>query len=69
MTAMATGELVVDRRNDRGEVLSSIVLDPWWFGVEPNLAVLHQVVTAQLAARRRGTHSKEKKKRKKKGNK
>jgi large subunit ribosomal protein L4 len=57
MTAMATGELVVDRRNDRGEVLSSIVLDPWWFGVEPNLAVLHQVVTAQLAARRRGTHS------------
>jgi large subunit ribosomal protein L4 len=61
MTAMATGELVVDRRNDRGEVLSSIVLDPWWFGVEPNLAVLHQVVTAQLAARRRGTQWEKKK--------
>lgn len=27
------------------------------FGVEPNIPVLHQVVTAQLAARRRGTHS------------
>lgn len=53
----ATGELVVERRNDRGEVLGTVALDPWWFGVEPNLAVLHQVVTAQLAARRRGTHS------------
>jgi large subunit ribosomal protein L4 len=27
------------------------------FGVEPNVAVLHQVVTAQLAHRRAGTHS------------
>ncbi len=27
------------------------------FGIEPNMAVLHQVVTAQLAARRRGTAS------------
>ncbi len=27
------------------------------FGVEPNLDVIHQVVTAQLAARRAGTHS------------
>ena len=27
------------------------------FGVEPNMAVMHQVVTAQLAARRAGTHS------------
>ncbi len=27
------------------------------FGIEPNLAVLHQVVTAQLAAARSGTHS------------
>jgi large subunit ribosomal protein L4 len=27
------------------------------FGVEPNVAVMHQVVTAQLAARRAGTHS------------
>jgi large subunit ribosomal protein L4 len=27
------------------------------FGIEPNVAVLHQVVTAQLAAARAGTHS------------
>ena len=27
------------------------------FGVEPNMAVMHQVVTAQLAAKRAGTHS------------
>jgi large subunit ribosomal protein L4 len=27
------------------------------FGVEPNIPVMHQVVTAQLAARRAGTHS------------
>lgn len=27
------------------------------FGVEPNVPVMHQVVTAQLAAKRQGTHS------------
>jgi len=27
------------------------------FGIEPNMAVMHQVVTAQLAAKRAGTHS------------
>jgi len=27
------------------------------FGIEPNLPVMHQVVTAQLAAKRQGTHS------------
>jgi len=27
------------------------------FGIEPNTAVMHQVVTAQLAAKRAGTHS------------
>jgi large subunit ribosomal protein L4 len=27
------------------------------FGIEPNVAVMHQVVVAQLAARRAGTHS------------
>jgi large subunit ribosomal protein L4 len=27
------------------------------FGIEPNMPVMHQVVTAQLAARRQGTHS------------
>ena len=27
------------------------------FGVEPNIGLMHQVVTAQLAHRRAGTHS------------
>jgi large subunit ribosomal protein L4 len=32
-------------------------LDADVFGIEPNLPVMHQVVNAQLAARRAGTHS------------
>ena len=32
-------------------------LDDAVFGIEPNTAVMHQVVNAQLAARRAGTHS------------
>lgn len=32
-------------------------LDPAVFGIEPNVAVMHQVVTAQLANRRSGTQS------------
>jgi len=32
-------------------------LNPDIFGIEPNVAVMHQVVTAQLAAARAGTHS------------
>ena len=32
-------------------------LDDAWFGIEPNVPVMHQVVTAQLAARRAGTQS------------
>lgn len=35
----------------------SVELDDAVFGIEPNGAVLHQVVTAQLAARRSGTQS------------
>ena len=34
-----------------------VELDPETFGVEPNVGVMHQVVNAQLAARRAGTHS------------
>ena len=34
-----------------------IELDAEIFGIEPNLAVLHQVITAQLAAKRSGTAS------------
>src|SRR3954462_15609057 len=36
---------------------ASVTLDPELFGVQPNVAVMHQVVTAQLAARRAGTQS------------
>jgi large subunit ribosomal protein L4 len=36
--------------------LGEVKLDPEIFGIEPNLAVLHQVVTAQLAGARAGTH-------------
>jgi large subunit ribosomal protein L4 len=32
-------------------------LDPAVFGVEPNIPLMHQVVTAQLAGARAGTHS------------
>jgi large subunit ribosomal protein L4 len=35
----------------------SVDLDDTLFGIEPNVAVMHQVVTAQLAARRAGTQS------------
>jgi len=40
-----------------GSSKGTVNLDPEVFGIEPNLAVLHQVVTAQLAAKRAGTAS------------
>lgn len=40
-----------------GTAKGDIRLDAEIFGIEPNLAVLHQVVTAQLAAKRVGTAS------------
>jgi large subunit ribosomal protein L4 len=47
----------VKRRNVGGDDLGSVDLEPSIFGIQPNLAVLHQVVTAQLAAIRAGTQS------------
>lgn len=38
-----------------GTASGDIKLDPEIFGIEPNMDVLHQVVTAQLAAARSGT--------------
>ncbi len=38
-------------------MLSTVALEPSFFGLEPNMAVLHQVITAQLAAKRAGTQS------------
>jgi len=42
---------------DDGARKGDVALDPTYFGCEPNHAVLHQVVTAQRAAARAGTHS------------
>jgi len=44
-------------RSAAGADLGTIAADSSWFGIEPNMSVLHQVVTAQLAARRSGTQS------------
>jgi large subunit ribosomal protein L4 len=49
--------LDVDVRSPAGETVGTVTLDDGWFGIEPNIAVLHQVVTAQLAAARSGTQS------------
>ena len=46
-----------DVRSVRGDVVGSVELDDAIFGVQPNVPVMHQVVTAQLAARRAGTQS------------
>jgi large subunit ribosomal protein L4 len=45
------------RRNAAGHDLGTVELEPTVFGLTPNRAVLHQVVTAQLAAVRAGTQS------------
>jgi large subunit ribosomal protein L4 len=45
------------RRNTAGHDLGTVDLEPTVFGLTPNRAVLHQVVTAQLAAVRAGTQS------------
>jgi large subunit ribosomal protein L4 len=47
----------VDVRTRTGDAKGTVELDDALFGIEPNEAVLHQVVTAQLAAKRSGTHS------------
>jgi large subunit ribosomal protein L4 len=44
-------------RNAAGHDIGTVDLEPTVFGLEPNRAVLHQVVTAQLAAARSGTQS------------
>lgn len=47
----------VDVKTSAGKKAGTTTLDEQIFGIEPNLPVMHQVVTAQLAARRAGTHS------------
>ena len=47
----------VSIKTAKGKAAGKVDLDSEIFGIEPNMAVMHQVVTAQLAARRAGTHS------------
>jgi large subunit ribosomal protein L4 len=47
----------VTRKSVDGASLGTVTLEPTIFGLEPNVAVMHQVVKAQLAARRAGTQS------------
>ena len=44
-------------RDQSGAAVGTMTLDDHWFGVTPNISVMHQVVVAQLAARRSGTQS------------
>ena len=44
-------------KNTSGKSASSVELPDDVFGIVPNIAVMHQVVTAQLAHRRAGTQS------------
>ena len=47
----------LDTKDATGAKAGSVELDDAMFGIEPNVPVMHQVVTAQLAARRSGTQS------------
>ncbi len=47
----------VDVTSIAGKKSGTADLPDQLFGIEPNIPVMHQVVTAQLAARRAGTHS------------
>jgi large subunit ribosomal protein L4 len=47
----------LEKKDAAGKAAGNVELDDAIFGIEPNTAVMHQVVTAQLAARRAGTQS------------
>ena len=47
----------IDVKTPAGAKAGTVTLDEATFGIEPNVPVMHQVVTAQLAARRSGTQS------------
>src|SRR3954466_9666895 len=54
---MATKNVKIDVHTPAGKTDGSVELPAELFDVEPNIALMHQVVTAQLAAARQGTHS------------
>ena len=47
----------IDVRSLSGDVVGSVALDEAVFGAQVNVPVMHQVVRAQLAAARSGTHA------------
>src|SRR4029079_16047358 len=47
----------IDVHTPGGKTDGSVELPAELFDVEPNIALMHQVVNAQLAAKRQGTHS------------
>ena len=49
--------LKIDVRTPNGKKDGTVELPADLFDVEPNIALMHQVVTAQLAAKRQGTHA------------
>lgn len=53
----APANRTVARKSLTGSALGTVALEPTIFGIEPNMAVMHQVVKAQLAAKRAGTQS------------
>ena len=55
-TAPVASPSVAVRRPD-GSLVATRALDAATFGIQPNVPVMHQVVTAQLAAARSGTQS------------
>ena len=54
---MADNTLKIDVHIPAGKKDGSVELPAELFDVEPNIALMHQVVEAQLAAKRQGTHS------------
>ena len=55
--AQTPQDLSIDLRDAAGKAAGKTTLAGAIFGITPNTAVMHQVVTAQLAAGRSGTHS------------
>src|SRR6476646_9260239 len=54
---MAANTLKIDVHTPAGKKDGSVELPGELFDVEPNIALMHQVVEAQRAAARQGTHS------------
>jgi large subunit ribosomal protein L4 len=54
---MSSEDRKIPVKTPDGKQDGSVELPAALFDVEPNIALMHQVVTAQLAAKRQGTHS------------